>query len=55
MRLPYTIATAEQLKILVLGEWLSVGDDEWMAKMSADINRFINAYDIFFFASHNRK
>ena len=55
MRLAYAIATAEYQQILALDEWLSVGDAEWMAKMSADINIFINAPDIFIFASHNKK
>ena len=54
MRLAYAIATALQPKILILDEWLSVGDSEWMKKMSAEINNFINSSDIFIFASHDK-
>lgn len=53
MRLAYAIATAEQSQILILDEWLSVGDAEWMEKMSKGIDAFINASDIFIFASHD--
>ena len=53
MRLAYAIATAQQSQILILDEWLSVGDAEWMEKMSKGINAFINASDIFIFASHD--
>ena len=40
MRLAYAIASAEAPQILIMDEWLSVGDKEWISKMSSKIDSF---------------
>lgn len=54
MRLAYAIATAHESEILILDEWISVGDSEWMERNAEDVNRFINSSDIFVFGSHDK-
>ncbi len=55
MRLAYAIASAEDPQILIMDEWLSVGDKEWIAKMSEKIDSFVFSSAIFILASHNEE
>ena len=55
MRLAYAIASAEEPQILIMDEWLSVGDKEWIAKMSSKIDSFVFSSAIFILASHNEE
>ena len=53
MRFAYAIASAENPQILIMDEWLSVGDKEWISKMSDKIDSFVFSSSIFILASHN--
>jgi len=53
MRLAFSIATSVQTDILVLDEWLSVGDAEFAVKSEEKMNQIVNNSSIIILASHN--
>jgi lipopolysaccharide transport system ATP-binding protein len=55
MRLAFSIATAVPSEILVMDEWLSVGDEKFQAKAKERIDGLVNQADILILASHNKK
>jgi len=55
MRLAFSIATAVPSEILVMDEWLSVGDEQFQAKAKERIDGLVNQADILILASHNKK
>jgi lipopolysaccharide transport system ATP-binding protein len=55
MKLVFSIATAVPSEVLVMDEWLSVGDDKFQAKAKERIDGFVNQADILILASHNKK
>ena len=54
MRLAFSIATAVPAEILVMDEWLSVGDDSFQAKASERIDGLVKQAEILVLASHNK-
>ena len=54
MRLTFSIATAIPSQILVMDEWLSVGDDAFQAKARERIDHLVNQAEILVLASHNK-
>lgn len=54
MRLSFSIATAVPAEILVMDEWLSVGDDKFQSKARERLQRLVAGSKILVFASHNR-
>jgi lipopolysaccharide transport system ATP-binding protein len=55
MRLAFSIATAVPSEILVMDEWLSVGDEQFQAKAKGRIDSLVKQADILILASHNKK
>lgn len=53
MRLSFAIATAIPADVVILDEWLSVGDVEFQAKAEQRLNNYISQAKILFFATHN--
>jgi lipopolysaccharide transport system ATP-binding protein len=53
IRLAFAVATAIRSDILILDEWLSVGDDEFQKKASMRLNDIINKASILVIASHS--
>jgi lipopolysaccharide transport system ATP-binding protein len=54
MRLAFSIATAVPFEILVMDEWLSVGDESFQAKAKERLTGMIDQADILVLASHNK-
>ena len=54
MRLAFSIATAAPAEILVMDEWLSVGDDSFQAKARERIDVLVKQAEILVLASHNK-
>jgi len=54
MRLAFSIATAVPSEILIMDEWLSVGDENFQAKAKGRIDALVNQADILILASHNK-
>jgi lipopolysaccharide transport system ATP-binding protein len=54
MRLTFSIATAVPAEILVMDEWLSVGDENFQAKAKERINDLVQQAEILVLASHNK-
>ena len=54
MRLAFSIATAVPAEILVMDEWLSVGDDAFQAKARERIDGLVKQAEILVLASHNK-
>jgi lipopolysaccharide transport system ATP-binding protein len=54
MRLAFSIATAVPAEILVMDEWLSVGDDSFQAKARERIDGLVKQAEILVLASHNK-
>jgi lipopolysaccharide transport system ATP-binding protein len=54
MRLTFSIATAVPAEILVMDEWLSVGDENFQAKAKERINDLVQKAEILVLASHNK-
>ena len=52
MRLAFSIATAVPAEILVMDEWLSVGDDSFQAKARERIDSLVKQAEILVLASH---
>lgn len=55
MRLAFAIATIANPEILVMDEWLSVGDEKFVAKAEARLRQMVNASSILVIASHSRE
>ena len=53
VRLAFSISTSIEADILLMDEWLSVGDSEFSAKASERLNGLINRAGILVIASHN--
>lgn len=54
MRLAFSVATIIQPEILIMDEWLSVGDEEFVNKAEARIRKIVDDSDILIIASHSR-
>lgn len=54
MRLAFSIATARRPEIMLLDEWLSVGDEEFKAKASKRFNELVAEANILVLASHSK-
>lgn len=55
MRLAFSIATAVPSEILVMDEWLSVGDDSFQARAKQRIDSLVQQAEILVIASHNKE
>lgn len=53
MRLAFAISTSVSADILLMDEWLSVGDQEFEAKAKARLNELVGQAKILVLASHN--
>jgi lipopolysaccharide transport system ATP-binding protein len=53
MRLSFSIITSIKPDILILDEWLSVGDQEFSAKVEKRMKTYVNSSSILVIASHN--
>ena len=53
MRLAFTIATSVEADIILMDEWLSVGDSDFMEKAKNRLEHFINNARIVVLASHD--
>ena len=53
IRLAFSVSTALHADILILDEWLSVGDEEFQKKASKRINELIDSSSIMILASHS--
>ena len=53
MRLAFSIATLEQPEILVMDEWLSVGDADFQEKSQQRLNEIIKKTNILVIATHS--
>ena len=54
MRLAFAIATSIQPDILLMDEWLSVGDSEFHKKATARLNKLIDTAGILIIATHDQ-
>ncbi len=54
MRLAFSIATALPADVLLMDEWLSVGDVEFRKKAEGRIKEVVAASQVLVMASHNR-
>ena len=54
LRLAFSISTIIRPEILVMDEWLSVGDDSFNQKASKRLNELVEASQILVIASHSR-
>jgi lipopolysaccharide transport system ATP-binding protein len=55
MRLAFAVATSIQADILVMDEWLSVGDESFQLKAKDRLSRLLDASEILFLASHSEE
>jgi len=55
MRLMFSIATTITPEILLMDEWLSVGDEQFTTKAEERLAKMVTASDILVFASHSRR
>jgi lipopolysaccharide transport system ATP-binding protein len=55
MRLAFAISTAVKPEILLMDEWLSVGDEEFLAKAEARLEHLLESTQILVLASHSRE
>lgn len=54
LRLAFAVSTVTQPEILVMDEWLSVGDESFQHKAEARIQKIVDESDILVLASHSR-
>ena len=54
LRLAFSVSTIIQPDILLMDEWLSVGDDEFKHKADARLAKLVDTTDILVIASHSR-
>jgi len=55
MRLGFSIVTAVKADIILMDEWLSVGDEKFIKKAEDRLQKYISQSSIFVIASHNMK
>ena len=55
IRLAFAVATSVEADILVMDEWLSVGDAEFSKKAAARLERLVEKTPILVLASHNQE
>jgi lipopolysaccharide transport system ATP-binding protein len=55
MRLMFSIATTMNPQILLMDEWLSVGDESFVKKAEERLGKLVSETDILVFASHSRE
>ncbi len=55
MRLAFTISTALRPEILLMDEWLSVGDESFRLKAEARLKKVVNSSNIIVIATHSRE
>ncbi|MDO4642715.1 MAG: ABC transporter ATP-binding protein [Cardiobacteriaceae bacterium] len=53
LRLAFSISTSVQPEIILMDEWMSVGDESFRQKAEARLMRFINHAGILVFATHD--
>lgn len=53
MRLAFAISTSVKADVILMDEWLSVGDNNFMQKAETRLHRMIDNAKIFVMASHN--
>jgi lipopolysaccharide transport system ATP-binding protein len=54
LRLAFAVATSVEAEILIMDEWLSVGDDQFVALAQERLQRLINKAEILIVASHSK-
>ncbi|MCS6855473.1 MAG: ABC transporter ATP-binding protein [Elioraea sp.] len=54
IRLAFAIASAMQPGVLLMDEWISVGDEGFLARANARLERLVSEADIMVLASHDR-
>ncbi|WP_206064409.1 ABC transporter ATP-binding protein [Oleiagrimonas sp. C23AA] len=55
LRLAFSTVTCMQPEILLMDEWISVGDDEFVQKAEARLSEIVDNASILVLASHNKK
>jgi lipopolysaccharide transport system ATP-binding protein len=55
LRLAFAISTAMRPEILLMDEWLSVGDEEFRLKMEGRLEQLVSSTRILVIASHSRE
>lgn len=55
MRLAFAVSTSVDADIVLLDEWLSVGDSDFVEKASARLDRFVSRASLVVLASHNHE
>jgi lipopolysaccharide transport system ATP-binding protein len=55
MRLAFSIATAAPSEILIMDEWLSVGDESFQSKATQRVEEIVGQAQILVLASHNKE
>lgn len=55
MRLAFSISTVISPEILLMDEWLSVGDEEFKIKAETKLSEFVKSSNILVIASHSRQ
>jgi lipopolysaccharide transport system ATP-binding protein len=55
MRLAFAISTSVEPEILLMDEWLSVGDQEFLARAEARLEELVTRTQILVIASHSRQ
>lgn len=54
LRLAFSVSTVIEPEILLMDEWLSVGDEEFLSKAEARLSALVNSSKILVIASHSR-
>ena len=55
MRLALAVALSIEANILLMDEWLSVGDEDFQSKAEEVLTEKVNSADLFFIASHSKE
>lgn len=55
LRLAFSIATVIRAQVLVMDEWLSVGDDKFLRKANARLQEIVHDSEIMVLATHSRQ
>lgn len=55
VRLAFAVSTAFTPEILIMDEWLSVGDEKFRSKAEERLSRLVNGSEILVLASHSRQ
>jgi len=55
MRLAFAVSTSIEADIILMDEWLSVGDAEFVEKAKRRLGKMVNGARVVILASHNRK